>query len=145
MKRSGLNKFYRSLLLAGLLGAGAGLVGCADEYAAHPGYHGGYYASFAPAPYPYYGGYAYPYRGYGPYYGGAYYGYRAPYYGSTRVAVSGSRTYSYRDRNGRLHTRRNVTRVHNNNNRTTTTTTRSRAIHTSPADNDDESRYYAPR
>jgi len=144
MKRRCLKGLGRSLLLAGLLGAGVGLVGCADEYAAYPGYHGGYYASYASAPYPYYGGYAYPYRSYGPYYGGSYYGYGAPYYGGARVVVSGSRTYTYRDRYGRLHTRRNVNRARNSN-RATTTTTRTRGVRTAPADNDDESRYYTPR
>jgi hypothetical protein len=142
MKRCWPKRFQRGLLLVGLLGAGLGLVGCADEYAAYPRYHGGYYASYAATPYPYYGGYGYPYRSYGPYYGRPYYGYGSPYYGNTRGVVSGRRTYTYRDRYGRLHTRRNANRARNISR---TTTTRTRSIQPSRSDNDDENRYYAPR
>jgi hypothetical protein len=142
MKRSWLKSFHRGLLLVGLLGAGLGLAGCADEYAAYPRYHGGYYASYAATPYPYYGGYGYPYRSYGPYSGGPYYGYGSPYYGGTRVVVSRSRSYTYRDRYGRLHTRRNVNRVRKT---ARATTTHTRTIQTPRSDNDDENRYYTPR
>src|SRR2546423_4253932 len=91
MKTSWVKRFYKGLLLVGLLGAGAGLVGCADEYAAYPGYRGGYYASsYGGRPYPSYGygypygAYGYPYRAYGPYYGGY------PSYGGASVVISGS-------------------------------------------------------
>lgn len=152
MKTSWMKKIQRGLLIAGLAGAGVGLVGCADEYAAYPGYHGGYYAGYSSAPYPYYGGYGYPYRAYGPYYGGyyggPYYGYGSPYYGSSRVVVSGSRTSSYRDQYGRVHYRRPANRVRTTGTtgRTTTTTTTHRRTpngRTLRYDNDDERRYYA--
>ena|SRR5689334_9068645 len=152
MKTRWVKKFSRGLLLVGLIGAGMGLAGCADEYAAYPGYHGGYYASYS-APSPYYGGYGYPYRSYGPYYGGyygsPYYGYGAPYYGSGAVVISGSHSYVsgnryvYRDRFGRLHRRTANDRV-----RRTSRTTRSERQTTTrlPAyQSDDEQRYYTPR
>src|SRR5436309_2873229 len=100
MKTIWAKKVGRGLLLAALIGAGMGLAGCADEYAAYPGYRGGYYASYS-APYPYNGGYGYPYRAYGPYYGyGApYYGYGTPYYGGGgAVVISGSRSYVVKKR-----------------------------------------------
>jgi len=151
MKTRWVKKFSGSLLLAGLIGAAMGLAGCADEYAAYPGYRGGYYASYS-APYPYYGGYGYPYRSYGPYYGGyygsPYYGYGAPYYGSSAVVISGSRSYVsgnryvYRDRFGRLHRRNATDRVR----RTSRTTHSERQTTRLPKyQSDDERRYYAPR
>lgn len=145
MRTTWVNKLYRILLLVGLIGAGVGLVGCADEYAAYPRYRGGYYASYS-RPYPYYGGYGYPYRAYGPYYGGPYYGYGSPYYGGTTVVLSGSRGYTYRDRYGRTYTRRNASRVRNTGTTTNTRTTRPRStIRAQRYDNDDERRYYTPR
>jgi hypothetical protein len=118
-----------------------GLVGCADEYAAYPGYGGGYYASYA-TPHPYYGGYGYPYRAYGPYYGRPY-GYGGPYYGGASVVVSRSSSYRHRDQSGRWHdrrrTNRNTSRV-----QTTSRTTRTRT-QVPQSENDDEQRYYAPR
>jgi hypothetical protein len=144
MKTKWAKRFCRAFLLVGLAGAGIGLVGCADEYAAYPGYRGGYYASYH-AGYPYYSGYGYPYRAYGPYYGSYYGGY--PYYG-TSVVVSGSNHYAYRDRYGRVYTRRHVNRIRNNNRTTrrteTTRTTRTRS--TVPRyQQDDERRYYTPQ
>ena len=62
----GIRLGFCALVLVGISG---GLTGCADEYAAYPGYRGGYYASY-PAYRPYYGGYGY--------YGYPYYSY--PYY-----------------------------------------------------------------
>jgi hypothetical protein len=139
-----------------LLAAGASLVGCADEYAAYPGYGGGYYASYSGYRpyYPY--GYA-PYRNYGPYYGAPYYGgpyYGGPYYGGggATVVVSGSRNYAYRDggyrsrnyayrdRYGRWHNRADNVRSRK--------TTRSAVKRSTPLpryENDDERRYYTPR
>lgn len=128
-----------------------GLTGCADEYAAYPGYyHGGYYASYA-APNPYYGAYGYPYRSYGPYYGGnyygyggPYYGYGSPYYGGGTAVISGSRSYVsgnryvYRDRYGRVHTGRAV-------NRRTSRTSETRRGRLPQYQSDDERRYYSPR
>jgi hypothetical protein len=140
MKTSWAKKIYQGLLLLGLVGAGVGMVGCADEYAAYPGYRGGYYASYSAAPYPYYGGYSYPYRAYGPYYGGPSYGYGSPYYGRSTVVISGSRSYAYRDRFGRVHNRRNGNRV-----RRTSRTTQSRSTQLPGYQSDDERRYYTPR
>jgi hypothetical protein len=141
MKTACANRFYKGLLLLGLIGAGVGLVGCADEYAAYPGYRGGYYASYGAARYPYYGGYGYgypygaygyPYRAYGPYYG-------SPYYGGASVVISGSRNYyTYRDRYGRVHTSRDLRR-----NRSTTRKTQTQSTHVRRYDNDDEQRYYS--
>jgi hypothetical protein len=125
-------------------------VGCADEYAAYPGYHGGYYASsgYAAAPYPYYGGYGYgyPYRAYGPYYGSSYYGAGYPYYGAGSVVISTSHGYTtYRDRFGRVHSRRSVNGVRSTN-RATRQTTRTTRTRTAPKyQRDDERRYYTPR
>jgi hypothetical protein len=141
MKTSWVTKIRRGLLLVGLLGAGVGITGCADEYAAYPGYRGGYYASYAARPYPYYGGYGYgyPYRAYGPYYGGGYYGYGAPYYGGATVVVSGSRSYTYRDRFGRLQRARTVNR---DRGQTVRRTTRTRSTRLPSYQNDEENRYY---
>ena len=147
MKTAWGKRIYKGLLLVGLIGASVGVVGCADEYAAYPRYRGGYYASYS-AGHPYYGGYGYgyPYRAYGPYYGGPYYGYGGPYYGGATVVLSGSRSYTYRDRFGRLHTTRrhaNANRVRNNNTTSTTTRrTRTRAAHVPDYQSDDEQRYY---
>ena len=137
--------FYRVLLLLGLIGAGVGLVGCADEYAAYPGYYrGGYYASSAPYRYGYgypyggygypYGGYGYPYRAYGPYYGGY------PYYGGASVVISGGNRgyYTYRDRYGRLHTSREVRRT-----RGTARKAKAQSTEVRRTDSDDERRYYS--
>jgi hypothetical protein len=151
MKTTWVKKASRGLLLAGLVGAGIALGGCADEYAAYPGYyHGGYYAGYSA---PYYGAYGYPYRPYGPYYGGyygaPYYGY-SPYYGggsvvvsSGRSYVSGNRTYVYRDRYGRVIRRSAADRTR----RTTTRPTyqRQRATRAPQYQNDDERRYYPER
>lgn len=124
--------------------------GCADNYyGAYPAYRGGYYASYNSG-YPYTGyGYGYPYRSYGPYYGGygyPYYGY-SPYYGGANVVISGSRTYTYRDRYGRPYTvRRQANRVRNNGTTTTTRTTRAtrtKAARVQRVENDDEQRYYS--
>jgi hypothetical protein len=148
MKTAWAKKVYRGLVLVGLMGAGVGFVGCADEYAAYPGYRGGYYASYS-AGYPYYGGYGYPYRAYGPYYGGPSYGYGSPYYGGggATVVYSGSRSYTYRDRYGRLHTTRrhaNANRVRNTSS-TTTRSPRTRTTRVPGYQSDDESRYYNNR
>ena len=148
MKTSWAQKVHKGLLLLGLMGAGVAFVGCADNYyGAHPAYRGGYYASYSSG-YPYGYGYGYPYRSYGPYYGG--YGYPhsgyAPYYGGTSVVIGGSRTYTYRDSYGRLHTvRRHANRVRNNNTATTRTTrtTRAKAARVQNYQNDDEQRYYS--
>src|ERR1700760_3938670 len=133
MKTTWVKKVSRGILLTGLAAAGISLAGCADEYAAYPGYyHGGYYASYS-APSPYYGGYGYPYRAYGPYYGGyygaPYYGY-APYYGSGSVVISGvpsyyngGRSFVYRDRYGRVH-RTNAVNQTRQTRQTTQTTAR---------------------
>ena len=141
MKTRWVTRIRRGLLLAALLGAGAGMVGCADEYGAYHGYRGGYYASYS-APYPYYGGYGYgygyPYRGYGPYYGGGY-GYGAPYYRSSAVVVSGNRNYAYRNRFGRTYSARNVSR---DNTQTVRRTTRTRSARVPSYQSDDEKRYY---
>jgi hypothetical protein len=142
MKTSLAKRLYQGLLFVGLVAAGVGLVGCADDYYAYPGYYrGGYYGSYASAPYPYYGGYGYPYsaygypyRTYGPYYGG--YGY--PYYGGASVVVSGSRTYTYRDRYGRLHTTRDLRRT-----RGTARKVQTQSGQVRRSDNDDEQRYYS--
>lgn len=154
MKTAWTKKAYKGLVLLSLVGATVAFVGCADTYyAGYPGYRGGYYASYSGG-YPYYGaygyGYGYPYRAYGPYYGGPYYGYGSPYYGGARIVYSGSRTYTYRDQYGRLHTTRRANRVRNNqeitNTRRTERTTRAtRAPRTRvPVDqNDDENRYYS--
>ena len=137
MKTSWVKRVYRSLLLLGLLGAGAGLVGCADYYGAYPAYQGGYYGYNAAPYYGYgygypYGAYGYPYRAYGPYYG-------YPYYGSTNVVISGSRNYySYRDRYGRVHTTRNVRRGEGTPHRTKAQTTQGQRYQS-----DDEHRYYS--
>jgi hypothetical protein len=124
--------------LAALIGAGMGLVGCADGYYAHPG---GYYASYTGSSYyPYYGAYGYPYRAYGPYYG---YGYGYPYYGGSAVIVSGSRNYAYRNHYGRTYYRRNVDRVRNTSR---TTRTRSATVQRQRQyQNDDERKYYQTR
>jgi hypothetical protein len=131
----------KSGLLVALIGAGVGLVGCADGYYAHPGYAGGYYASYSGSSYqPYYGGYGYPYRAYAPYYG---YGNGYPYYGGSTVIVSGSRTYASRDRYGRTYYRRNADRLRN-----TTRTTRTRSTQVQRRreyQNDDERKYYQTR
>ena len=144
MKTNWVNRFCRGLLLTGLVGAGLGLAGCADEYAAHPGYRGGYYASYR-APYPYYGGYGYPYRAYGPYYGSYYHrpysGY--PYYGGSTVVVR-NRSYGYRDQYGRWHNRRAVNRNANRVRKTARNNPPRRQIEQS-SDNDDETRYYNTR
>jgi hypothetical protein len=151
MKTRWGKKFGRLLLLTGLAGAGIGLVGCADEYAAYPGYRGGYYASYAAAPYPYYGGYGYgyPYRAYGPYYGSSFYGGAYPYYGTGAVVISSGHGYTtYRDRSGRVYRRRTVNTVRNSNRATrqTTRTTRTTRTRVNPAyQNDDERRYYPAR
>jgi hypothetical protein len=140
MKTTWAKKVYQGLLLLGLVGAGVGLVGCADEYAGYPGYRGGYYASYAATPSPYYGGYGYPYQAYGPYYGRPYYGY-SPYYGGASLVVSNSHGYYTYDHGRRVYHRRNANRVRNT--RRTTTTTRGAA--TRPQyqyQNDDERRYY---
>ncbi len=147
MRRNWVTKFRQGLLLTALAGAGIGLVGCADEYAAYPGYHGGYYASYS-SPYPYSGGYGYPYRAYGPYYGRPYgygYGYGGPYYGGSSVVVSrSSSSYRYRDQNGRWHDRRGVNRNTNRVRSTSRATTRTRTP-LPRSENDDEQRYYGPR
>ncbi len=145
MKTRWLKHLQKGLLLLGLLGAGVALVGCADEYAAYPGYYrAGYYGTYASAPYPYYGGYygypyggyGYPYRAYGPYYGGY------PYYGGASVVVSTGRSgyYSYRDRYGRVHTTRDLRRS-----RTTTgkTERKSGSTQVRRYDSDDERWYYS--
>ena len=161
MKTTWVKKVSRGLLLAGLVGAGIGLAGCADEYAAYPGYHGGYYAGNSA---PYSGAYGYPYRTYGPYYGGGYYGYGAPnygyapygyspYYGGGSVVVStgrtyysGNRAYVYRDRYGRLHRANAVNRTGQSSQRTTRTTThRQRTTRVPQYQSDDETRYYPTR
>ena len=141
MKTSWVKRFYRVLLLLGLVGAGVGLVGCADEYAAYPGYRGGYYANYGSAPYygygyPYggYGAYGYPYRAYGPYYG-------YPSYGGASVVISGSRSsYTYRDRYGRLRTSRDVRRARGTPRRSRIQTPSTEVRRT---DADDERRYYS--
>ena len=147
MNRKWTKRIRLGLLLLVGIGAGGGLVGCADEYAAYPGYRGGYYASSASGPY--YSPYGYPYRAYGPYYGGPNYGYGSPYYGGpyyggSSVVISGSRSYTYRDRDGRWHNRRDNRR----DNRRTRSTTRSVRTRTTPVpnyQNDEENRYYTPR
>jgi hypothetical protein len=159
MKTHWVKKILRGLLLATLIGAGASLVGCADEYAGYPGYHGGYYARAST--YPYYGGYGYPYRAYGPYYGSGYYGYGAPYYGyggpyygGASVVVSSNNVYgyrngyayrngyTYRDRYGRVITRRTNHPNRVRTARTRTTRTQS-GTQVPPYQNDDERRYYS--
>jgi len=142
MKTSWAKKIRQGLLLAGLISAGVGLVGCADGYYAHPGYASGYYANYSGGGYyPYSGGYGYPYRAYGPYYGSSYYraGYGYPYYGSSSVVVSRSRSYAYRDRYGRTYTRQNTNRVRNTTRKTQTRRT------VQQYQNDDERKYYTPR
>ena len=145
MKTSWVKRIRRGILLVALIGTGAGMVGCADEYAAYPGHRGGYYASYS-APYPYYGGYGYgygyPYRAYGPYYGGGYYGYGSPYYGRSTVVVSGSRGYAYRDRYGRVQRARNVSRERG---QTVRRSSRTRPARLPSDQNDDESHYYQRR
>jgi hypothetical protein len=137
-----------------LLGAAAGLVGCADEYVGYPGYRGGYYASYSGYR-PYYGyGYA-PYRSYGPYYGSPYYGsyygapyYAGPYYGGGTVVVSNSRDYrtyrgdyhTYRGGYHRQYRRAETTRSRQVTRRVTKKQTAVRRY-----ENDDERRYYGPR
>jgi len=143
MKTSWAKKLSKGLLLGGLLAAASGLVGCADDYYANPGYYrGGYYGSYASAPYPYYGGYGYPYGGYGyPYrtYGPSYGGYGYPYYCGASVVISGSRTYTYRDRYGRLHTaHRDARRTRAGVRKTQTTSPQ-----ISRDQSDDERRYYS--
>src|SRR5207248_1256919 len=119
-----------------LVGAGAGLNGCADEYAG--GYRGGYYASY-PGYRPYYGGYGYygyaPYRYYGPYYGSPY-----PSYGGGSVVISGSRSYTYR--NGYRRTQRRSSDRTRSRRVTRPAVNRSAPVR---SENDDERRYYTPR
>lgn len=142
MKTTWANKIRQGLVLVGLIGAGAGLVGCADEHYGYgyPGYNGGYYASYSRPYYPYYGGYGYPYRAYGPYYGSSYYGYGNPYYGGSTVVVSRSRNYAYRDRYGRTYSRQNANRVRNTSRKVRTSRTQIQQDQ-----NDDERKYYTPR
>lgn len=137
-------RFCRGVLLTGLAGAGLTLAGCADEYAAYPGYRGGYYANYGVSARPYYGGYGYPYRPYGPYYG--YYGrpYGYPYYGTSAVVVSRNRSYGYRNQYGRGHNRRAVNR-NTNRVRTGARNNPPRRQNLQSSDNDDESRYYNRR
>lgn len=144
MKANWVKRFCRGLLVTGLAGAGLGLVGCADHYAAYPAYRGGgYYASYH-APYPYYRGYGYPYRAYGPYYGysRSHYGY--PYYGGNTVVVSRNRSYGYRDQYGRSNNRRVVNRNANRVRNKARNNPSRRQIQQS-SDNDDETRYYNTR
>jgi hypothetical protein len=143
MKTKWAKRIRLGLLLLAGIGAGGGLVGCADEYATYPGYRGGYYASYTSGPY--YSPYGYPYRAYAPYYGGPYYGYGSPYYGGpyyggSSVVISGSRTYTYRDRYGRWHNRRDNRRT-----RSTTRNVRTRTTTAPQYQSDDENRYYTPR
>jgi hypothetical protein len=147
MTTNWVNRIRKGVLLTGLVAAGLGLNGCADEYAAYPGYRGGYYASYASAPSPYYGGYGYgyPYRAYGPYYGRPYYGYGSPYYGGSTVVVSRNRSsYTNRGRFDRWHNRRQISR-NTNRAQTPSRATRSRANQSRQSDNDEEGRYYTPR
>jgi len=141
MKTNWVKRFCRGLLLTGLVGAGLGLAGCADEYAAYPAYRGGYYAGYHGS-YPYYGGYGYPYRAYGPYAGyyRPYYG--SPYYGGSTVVVSRNRAYGYRDRYGHWHNNRRVVNRNTNRTRTTSRNNKARRQVQRSSDNDDESRYY---
>jgi hypothetical protein len=140
------------LLALFLVGAAAGLIGCADEYVAYPGYGGGYYASYSGYR-PYYGyGYA-PYRSYGPYYGSPYYGqpyYGRPYYGGATVVVSGSRNYAYRDgyRRGSYTYRDRYGRWHRADKVSSRKVTRKAVTRRTPPpryENDEEQRYYTPR
>src|SRR5438874_4062026 len=80
----------KALALSLLIGAGLGLIGCADEYAAYPGYGRGYYGYTGY--HPSYYGYGAPYANYSPYYGAPYY-YGGPYYGTRSVVVTRDRTY----------------------------------------------------
>ena len=143
MKTTWGKRCWRGFLLFSMAGAALGLAGCADEYVGYPAYRGGYYASYAAAPYPYYGaGYGYPYRAYGPYYGG--YGY--PYYGGSSVIISGSRSYVYRDRYGRVRDRRaNQQYRRTTRNQQQVRGTRTRSTTVRQYQNDDERRYYTPR
>lgn len=123
-----------ALLLAG---AGVVLAGCADEYAAYPGYGRGYYASYSGYS-PYYYGYGYaPYRSYGPYYGSPYY-YGGPYYGTGAVVVARSRSYTYNDRYRHWQNRRRTSENRG-------VTRRAQRTPRVQYQNDEESRYYNQR
>jgi hypothetical protein len=143
MKANWMERVRLGFLTLFLLGAGASVVGCADEYVAYPGYRGGYYASYSGYS-PYYGyGHA-PYRYYGPYYGSPYYGapypyYGAPFYGGGAVVISGSRDYAYRSGY-----RRGERRSDNARSRKVTRRSVNRRAPATRYENDDERRYYAP-
>jgi hypothetical protein len=143
MKANWMKGVRLGLLILILLGAGVGLVGCADEYVAYPGYRGGYYASYSGYS-PYYGyGYA-PYRYYGSYYGAPYYGapyYGGPYYGGGAVVVSTSRDYStYRGGYYRRYRRGETTRSRQVKRRVV-----KKQVPVTRYESDDERRYYGPR
>ena len=136
MKTNWVKRVRLGLCAAVVLGVGATLVGCADEYAVYPGYRGGYYTGYYGAA-PYYGGYyGYaPYRRYGPYYGSPYS--VAPYY-RTGGVVSSSR--SYRNSHYRSDRRRSRT-AHSR--RVTRRASKKTATRTPQYQSDDESKYYS--
>jgi len=127
-----------------LFGAGISMIGCADEYAAYPGYGRGYYASYPGyRPYSYGTGYGYvPYRSYGPYYGSPYYA--APYYGGGATVVV-SRDRAYRRTNAYRHRQNRNVRARTSNARTNNVTRPAQKTQRPDYQNDDESRYYPAR